>query len=312
MSEDQQPGMVPDGAATGDITATLDADTLMLTVSGSFSGLTSALMPVGGMDSAGNAESAIHIHEAPAGSNGPIFRNLSVVDNGDGSGKFSGRFQLASAEEARELLADQYYVNLHTVNNPSGEIRGQIDLDSGLFDDVTSGIPMSEAQEVGTTPPDNRLDRALRDHLRQRHARVYSERQLRESDLRPHARRRHGCRREPREPDPPPFRCGGSKRSDRHQSGRGRYGRRVRHLYRQPDRSRGSCQRLRQTTFITSTCIPTTIRAASCAVSLRCPSAIDDRTVERSEVVGTANNDAVATTASDEVIRALADDDMVR
>lgn len=155
MSEAQEVGTtVADGPATGEFKATLDADTLILTVTGSFSGLSSALLPVGGMDSAGNAESAIHVHEAPSGSNGPIFRNLSVVDNGDGSGTFSGRFQLASEEEAREFAADQYYVNLHTVDNPGGELRGQIDLDSGLFDDVTAGIPMSEAQEVGTTVPD--------------------------------------------------------------------------------------------------------------------------------------------------------------
>lgn len=153
MSEDQQVGTVPaDGPSTGEIRATLDAETLTLTVEGSFSGLTSPLLQVGGEDPAGNPESAVHIHFAPAGENGPIFRNLAVSDNGDGSGSFSGSFVLESEAVARAFAADQYYVNLHTEANPSGELRGQIDLESGRFDDVTTGIPMSEDQQVADVP----------------------------------------------------------------------------------------------------------------------------------------------------------------
>ena len=48
---------------------------------GTFSGLSSALMPVGGIDGKGNPESAIHLHNAPAGQGGGIIRNLTVIDN---------------------------------------------------------------------------------------------------------------------------------------------------------------------------------------------------------------------------------------
>ncbi|MEM8759489.1 MAG: CHRD domain-containing protein [Pseudomonadota bacterium] len=142
---------IPDGPATGSIDAFLDAQAMEIEVSGTFSGLSSPLFPVGGEDAAGNPESAVHIHFAPAGQNGPIFRNLTVTDNGDGTGSFTGRFAVTE-EEARAFAADQYYVNLHTEANPTGELRGQIDLDSGRFDDVTRDIPIEEAQEVTEVP----------------------------------------------------------------------------------------------------------------------------------------------------------------
>src|SRR3712207_5368415 len=67
-------------SATGTVTAELDDATL--TVSGSFSGLSSDLTPVAG--------SPGHVHRAPRGENGPIAFNLNVTANADNrSGTFT-------------------------------------------------------------------------------------------------------------------------------------------------------------------------------------------------------------------------------
>ncbi|MEL6605517.1 MAG: esterase-like activity of phytase family protein, partial [Cyanobacteria bacterium J06614_10] len=128
LEEAQEVSEIPveDTASTGTFTASLKAN--RLTVTGEYSDLTSALFPVGGEDAAGNPESAIHIHIGEAGTNGPIFRNLEVDDEGDGTGEFEGTFDLTD-EEVATLLADGLYVNLHTETNQAGELRGQIDID---------------------------------------------------------------------------------------------------------------------------------------------------------------------------------------
>ncbi|MEL6266482.1 MAG: CHRD domain-containing protein, partial [Pseudomonadota bacterium] len=118
---------VPDTAATGSFTATFDEVAMTVTVSGTYSDLTSELFNVGGDDQFGNPESAIHVHLGDAGTNGPIFGNLTVTDNGDLSGSFTGTFDVTE-EQAETFRNDGYYVNLHTANFNSGELRGQIDL----------------------------------------------------------------------------------------------------------------------------------------------------------------------------------------
>ena len=127
LEEAQQTDNVPDTAATGEFNAILEGNTL--TVSGNFSDLTSALLPVGGEDAFANSESPIHVHVGDAGENGPILGNLAVEENGDGSGTFSGEFAL-SEEQVAIAQAEGLYVNLHTENNQAGELRGQIMLDS--------------------------------------------------------------------------------------------------------------------------------------------------------------------------------------
>lgn len=104
-------------SATGEARAELDGDTLE--VSGSFSGLESDLTPVSG--------SSAHVHNAPRGQAGPIFFNLEVTPNADNrGGTFRGSATLNDDE--KDLFRDgNFYVNIHTVNNPTGEIRGQFD-----------------------------------------------------------------------------------------------------------------------------------------------------------------------------------------
>lgn len=104
-------------SATGSATAELEGDTLQ--VSGSFTGLGSELFVVP------NTGSSAHVHRAPAGENGPVLFPLEVVPGADGrSGTFRGSKVLT--EEERGAFRDgNLYVNIHTANNPSGEIRGQ-------------------------------------------------------------------------------------------------------------------------------------------------------------------------------------------
>ena len=150
LEEAQQVGeMTPeDTASTGDFSASLSGN--RLTVTGEFSNLTSALLPVGGADPVGNPEGPIHIHIGEAGENGPIIRNLMVeVDSEDpGSGEFTGTFDL-SDEQVGALVTDGLYVNLHTEANPSGELRGQIDLPETV---MAEGIPLEESQQLNDVP----------------------------------------------------------------------------------------------------------------------------------------------------------------
>ncbi|MDF1727093.1 MAG: ExeM/NucH family extracellular endonuclease [Sulfitobacter sp.] len=127
MEESQQVNAVADTASTGTINVTsFDPDTLEVTIEGSYDDLTSALAPVGGADSAGNPESAIHLHLGEPGENGGILRNLAVTETDAASGTFAGTFTLTESEAAA-LLRGQTYVNLHTVDNPGGELRGQVE-----------------------------------------------------------------------------------------------------------------------------------------------------------------------------------------
>ncbi|MEL7076462.1 MAG: choice-of-anchor I family protein [Cyanobacteria bacterium J06582_2] len=126
LEESQEVEPVEDTAAEGEFDAVLDGNSLSVT--GSFSDLTSALFPVGGVDPVGNPEGPIHVHVGDVGENGPIIRNFDVTDNGDGTGSFAGVFELTDQEVAT-ATEDGLYVNLHTENNQSGELRGQIDLE---------------------------------------------------------------------------------------------------------------------------------------------------------------------------------------
>lgn len=61
-----------------------------------------------------------HIHEAPPGANGEI-----VFDLGDPSSPIEASWDM-TADQLADLLAGNYYVNIHTSGRPAGEIRGQL------------------------------------------------------------------------------------------------------------------------------------------------------------------------------------------
>lgn len=78
-----------------------------------------------------------HIHEGAVGANGPVVVTLAAVVSGNGTGAACAAdadFDLAASGDAdiATLTADiannpaNYYVNVHTENNPGGEIRGQL------------------------------------------------------------------------------------------------------------------------------------------------------------------------------------------
>ena len=79
---------------------------------------------------------ALHIHRAPAGANGPIVFGLIAPDQDLNDGPIAGTVTSAwdvsegngttLAAELPNLFADGLYLNVHTVTNPGGEIRGQI------------------------------------------------------------------------------------------------------------------------------------------------------------------------------------------
>ncbi|MEO7711859.1 MAG: CHRD domain-containing protein [Gemmatimonadaceae bacterium] len=66
---------------------------------------------------------AAHIHEAPAGTAGPVRVTLKAPSTGMSSGCVT-----VSREFAKELAADpsDYYVNVHNAQFPAGAVRGQL------------------------------------------------------------------------------------------------------------------------------------------------------------------------------------------
>lgn len=128
MQESQEVPPVTDTPATGSINVNVTFNSLE--IEGTFSNLSSPLTVVGDVDSEGNPASSVHIHFGDAGFSGPLLTNLTVTDNGDGSGSISGSFSL-NASTIPLYLSGNLYVNLHTQNNPAGELRAQIEPNVG-------------------------------------------------------------------------------------------------------------------------------------------------------------------------------------
>lgn len=98
---------MPVGAATIDF----NPATGEISINGTYSDMTSDV-------------AAAHLHGlAPAGSNAGIL--LPLVVSGGTTGTFSGSGVLDPIE-SQGLLDDQTYINVHTSQNPAGEIRGQV------------------------------------------------------------------------------------------------------------------------------------------------------------------------------------------
>jgi len=109
---DEVPAPVVTGfSPTGSATVTINTDTLFVEIMGTYSGMTS------------NVNNA-HLHglAAPGAIASPIF---TLAHDGGTSGTISGSATL-SAGNFQGLLDGLTYINVHTVNNASGEIRGQV------------------------------------------------------------------------------------------------------------------------------------------------------------------------------------------
>lgn len=102
---------VTDSKGSGMVDVTYDTATHMLSWKGSYSGLTSKAF-------------AAHFHAGEMGKNGgivvPIFAPKTAKT------PFSGEKKL-TAEQASQLMAGGWYVNVHTADHKPGEIRGQVE-----------------------------------------------------------------------------------------------------------------------------------------------------------------------------------------
>jgi len=112
---------VPSNQTTGSgsVTATFDTGTSTLTWSGTFTGLT-------------GPATAAHFHgPAPAGKNAGVVVWISEKPAAPGTkpppftSPFKGSATLTAAQVS-DLMAGNWYVNVHTQANPGGEIRGQL------------------------------------------------------------------------------------------------------------------------------------------------------------------------------------------
>jgi YD repeat-containing protein len=73
-----------------------------------------------------SAATAAHIHgPADPGSNGPVVLVLPPRNMFPIASPLQGSATLTDAQAA-DLMAGKWYVNIHTANNPNGEIRGQL------------------------------------------------------------------------------------------------------------------------------------------------------------------------------------------
>ena len=108
-SENSIPQVTATG--TGSATLTLDRDTGSLTGSVTVSDLTGDV-------------TAAHIHKAIAGSTGGLVITLDVDNTNDQLSVPAGT--VLSSTQISELDNSEYYFNVHTAANGSGEIRGQI------------------------------------------------------------------------------------------------------------------------------------------------------------------------------------------
>ena len=68
-----------------------------------------------------------HFHNAPYGSNGPIVKDITFVGgHAEGEWTVSDASQPLTPDHIAELLAGRIYINVHTIDNDAGEIRGNI------------------------------------------------------------------------------------------------------------------------------------------------------------------------------------------
>jgi hypothetical protein len=85
--------------------------------------------------------SAAHFHNAQAGTGGGVVQAITFLDSSS-NGTWTGFTQNIISE----LLRNRLYFNVHTANNPGGEIRGQIN-----FSNIISGnIPVELSSFTGS------------------------------------------------------------------------------------------------------------------------------------------------------------------
>ncbi|WP_236978830.1 CHRD domain-containing protein [Membranihabitans maritimus] len=99
--------------AVGVATVHFNEDRTMGTINVTVSGLSSSF-------------AGAHIHEAPSGENGDVLINMSDSYT---NGRITQSFEITDSLMTK-LLEGHLYVNVHTENNPGGELRGQLSLEA--------------------------------------------------------------------------------------------------------------------------------------------------------------------------------------
>ncbi|GAB5536848.1 MAG: hypothetical protein Rubg2KO_30970 [Rubricoccaceae bacterium] len=121
---------VPAVTTPADGIAKVFIDGTTVTVSGSFTGLTSEYV-------------ASHIHRGTPSENGPVALALTAglsLDKTEGSWEFANNTFTVTQALADSIANGLAYVNLHTTGNPAGEIRGQIVTSARTADALIVGV----------------------------------------------------------------------------------------------------------------------------------------------------------------------------
>jgi hypothetical protein len=121
-------------AGSGAATIVLDDATGMVTVTGSYTGMTSAV---------NNA----HIHTSASQCLGGGIV-LGLTHTGGTSGTLSGAGTLTVAQVSA-MLAGRHYINVHTVNNGPGEIRGQVENGIRFCNDCDGALALCPCTNPG-------------------------------------------------------------------------------------------------------------------------------------------------------------------
>lgn len=130
FGQEVDPSNPDPSSATGTAILMFDTDTATVSVSASIDGisLSDVTFPEGGL--AFGALGPFHIHTAPAGVNGAIVVPFNLAsfftDNGSGGIEINATDIPFEINLLDELTAGNLYVNLHTLDYGSGEIRGQL------------------------------------------------------------------------------------------------------------------------------------------------------------------------------------------
>lgn len=93
--------------ATGSFVGTYNKTTKVISYTINYNGIT---------------PTAWHIHKGAVGVNGGVIFALGTTFNT----AFSSTTAVLTAEQETDLMAGNYYVNIHSASKPGGEIRGQL------------------------------------------------------------------------------------------------------------------------------------------------------------------------------------------
>ena len=103
---------------------------------------------VTGLSGSGNIAAA-HFHNGPPGVAAGVVRAISFVGN-TASGVWKNTDTQALTDSmVQQLLRGRIYVNIHTATNPGGEIRGQVNLATGVH--FTANLDVAQQNPPVTT-----------------------------------------------------------------------------------------------------------------------------------------------------------------